>query len=496
MTEGLLPRIAAKRRAFSYLIATVMLCWPAIWNGYPIVFADTGTYLSQAIHHYAGWDRPVFYSLFMLPLHATVTTWPVVVVQAALTAWVLRLVCRVLAPEVTPCAFVAGVAALSLCTWLPWIVCELMPDVFTPLLVLVLCVLVLAPDRLSESERMLLAALAAFMIASQLSSLLLWSGMALALAVMRPLRPRYRRSRVADPNPAITHEQRSCSTRRTLAPRSWRAVTSLILLPPALAVLALCTVNFAAYGRFAVAPFGNVFLLARVLYDGPGMAVLRRDCPAAGWSLCPFLDRFPPASDEFLWSADSPLNLAGGAKAVSRDAGAIIAAAVLSDPAGIARAALAKTLEQIRRFDSGDGLEAWPRLVTPWIERDFPKTERTAYASALQQRGLLKVPPPLAMLHRTTAIGGVLACLLLLPLAIRRRAECASFVAAVLVALPLSAAITGALSTPHARYQSRIMWLPAFVAAVSLASLRRTGTANRPELASGVLLPEIPVRSR
>ena len=48
-----------------------MLLWPAVWNGYPIVFADTGTYLAQAIHRFAGWDRPVFYSMFMLPLHAT-----------------------------------------------------------------------------------------------------------------------------------------------------------------------------------------------------------------------------------------------------------------------------------------------------------------------------------------------------------------------------------------------------------------------------------------
>src|SRR5471030_3065349 len=58
--------------------AEVSLLWPALWNGYPIVFADTGTYLSQAIHHYAGWDRQIFYSLFMFPLHATVTVWPVV----------------------------------------------------------------------------------------------------------------------------------------------------------------------------------------------------------------------------------------------------------------------------------------------------------------------------------------------------------------------------------------------------------------------------------
>ena len=75
------------------------LLWPAVWNGYPIVFADTGTYLAQAIHRLAGWDRPVFYSVFMLPLHATVTLWPVVVVQAVLVAWILWLVCRALLPK-------------------------------------------------------------------------------------------------------------------------------------------------------------------------------------------------------------------------------------------------------------------------------------------------------------------------------------------------------------------------------------------------------------
>ena len=132
-------------------------------------------------------------------------------------------------------------------------------------------------------------------------------------------------------------------------------------------------------------------------------------------------------------------------------------------------------LEQLCRFDSGDGLGAWPDQVTPWIERDFPQAEQAVYAAALQQRGLLSVPPVLAKLHRVTALGGVAACGLLVPGAIRRRAACAGFLIAALIALPLSAAITGELSTPHDRYQSRIMWLPPFIAAVSLASLRRPG---------------------
>jgi hypothetical protein len=38
-------------------LAATLLLWPALWNGYPLVFSDTGTYVAQAIEHYAGWDR-------------------------------------------------------------------------------------------------------------------------------------------------------------------------------------------------------------------------------------------------------------------------------------------------------------------------------------------------------------------------------------------------------------------------------------------------------
>ncbi len=463
-----------------------MLLWPAVWNGYPIVFADTGTYLAQAIHHFAGWDRPVFYSVFILPLHATVTLWPVIVVQAVLSAWILWLVCRALLPRVSRAAFVSGVAILAVATWLPWMVSELMPDVFTPLLVLVTCLLTWTPWCLSPRERVALIGLAAFMIASQQSSLLLVCPLLAVLGllhhrrgalssghdhdqsvpctVLALQRERYdRHSHFCDSLVFATH----CKFAR------WRSTPwILMILPPALALIGLCSINFAAHGRFAVSPFGNIFLLARVIYDGPGMAVLRRDCPTTAWQLCPFLGTFPPSSDEFLWKQNSPLNQAGGPKVVSRDADAIIRDALISDPAGEVRAALSNTLEQLGRFASGDGLSPWPDQVTAEIKRDFPAREAASYASARQQVGALSVPPVLAHLHMAIAVIGVMACLLLLPIALLRRTPCAGFLVAVLMALPISAAITGALSTPHDRYQSRIMWLPPFVAVISLASLR------------------------
>jgi hypothetical protein len=424
--------------------AAALLLWPALWNGYPIVFADTGTYLSQAIHHYAGWDRPVFYSFFILPLHATVTLWPVVAVQALLATWILWLVCRVLISRFSWRAFVGGMAVLSAGSWLPWIVSEIMPDVFTPLLILVICLLACVPERLSRGERTVLVGLAAFMIASQQSSLPLACGLSAALAIL-----------------GVRHG--------VMIRRRWH----LLILPPALALLGLCALNLAAHGRVAVSPFGNVFLLARIIYDGPGMDALRRDCPAANWRLCPFLDSFPPTSDDFLWTKESPLNRAGGPKSVSRDADAIIRAALIEAPVSEARAVLSNTLDQLGRFTSGDGLTPWPVQVSPWIAQDFPAREAAAYASARQQAAILSVPKPLTEVHTIAALAGVAACILLLPIAFIRRAPCAGFLVGVLIALPLSAAITGGLSAPHERYQSRIMWLPPFIAAVSLASLRR-----------------------
>ncbi len=409
-------------------LAAAVLLWPAVWNGYPIVFADTGTYLSQAIHLYLGWDRPVFYSLALFVLHWKIALWPAIVAQALLAAWVLALTLRALSLDrrlLPPLAL-----GLSLLSWLPWLVCEIMPDSFTPLLALTLCLLALNHGGVP------LILLTAFMISSQQSSLPIALTLIVALLIHR----------------------------RT----AWRR----LLLPPILAAAALLAVNLIGHGRASLSPYGNVFLLARVIYDGPGMTVLRRDCPQAGWRLCPFLDRFPPTSDEFLWRADSPILLAGGHKAVSADAGAILSAALTAYPWTQARAVIANALEQLGRFRGGDGLEAWPNEVSPWIARDFPRREAAAYAAARQQSGTLTLPTPLADLHDAVSILGIVICLLLLPRSLRRRDALAPFLFVSLIILPVSAVVTGGLSTPHDRYQSRIMWLPPCIAVLGLVMPR------------------------
>ncbi|HVC60922.1 MAG TPA: hypothetical protein VND19_11245 [Acetobacteraceae bacterium] len=450
-----MPSPPAAREGFfppPILLSAALLLWPALLNGYPIVFDDTGTYLSQAVQRYLGWDRPAFYSLFLLPLHMTLTTWPDIAAQALLVAHTLHLTRRVLLPASSPWWLLPFVAFLAATTALPWFTAQLMPDVFTPLLVLAVALLLLTPEALARHERLWLVLFAAFMIAAQQSSV------ALSLALLLALTPLRRLLGAAAP--------------------LGRSGMASLAAPPLLAMAALVAVNLVGFGRVALFPFGNVFILARVVYDGPGMAVLRRDCPAAGWRLCPFLGRFPATSDQFLWRPDSPILLAGGHKRVSADADAIIVAALRAEPGTELRAWLRNGIEQLGRFASGDGLHACPTTVTPWIDRDFPPFERAAYAAARQTNGRLAVPDWMQALHLVTALGGIAGCTAVLAVGLRRRHVAAGFAAAVLLAVLANAFIAGGFSTPHDRYGSRVMLLAPAVGLLGGAALARKRPAT------------------
>ena len=444
----LTPPPVDRNVAPAVVTSAVLLLWPALWNGYPLVFADTGTYLSQAIEHYLGWDRPVFYSLFLFPLHMTVTTWPAIVAQALLVTHTLHLVRRALLPEVSAWWLLPGVVFLSVATALPWFASQLMPDIFTPLLVLAVALLVLVPERLSRRECAWLVVLTAFVIVAHLSHVPLALGL---LLVLLPLRRRL----------------------GAATPRGPRGV-QMTIAPLFLAMTAMVAVNVVGVGRVSLSPFGNVFILARVIYDGPGMDVLRRYCPRTDWHLCAFVDQFPPTSDDFLWREDGPLTEAGGAKVVAVEAGSIIAAAVRTEPGIELRVFLRNALQQLTQFASGDGLQPWPSTVTPRIEHDFPPFETAAYAASCQTQGTLSIPAWMRALHSVVAVLGVIACCAALPIALRRRHVVAGFAIAVLLALLGNAAITGGLSGPHDRYQSRIMWLAPLTALLATASLVRT----------------------
>src|SRR5947209_20394830 len=105
-------------RLTNTLAAMVMLLAPALWNGFPLLQYDTGGYLARWYEGTLEQSRSTVYGLFLNVLTRP-DFWPAVVVQSALTVWVLTLVLRV--HGLGSRALVVTVAALAAFTTLPWL---------------------------------------------------------------------------------------------------------------------------------------------------------------------------------------------------------------------------------------------------------------------------------------------------------------------------------------------------------------------------------------
>ena len=177
------------RTSLVWLLATgcsiTVLLLPAIWNGFPLVFADTGGYLERPFQGDLGIGRSALYGAFLaagIPLQF----WPNVVIQAGVTLWILRLVLRIHRAGDRPSVFIAVIIGLCLLTSLPWYVSQLMPDIFLPLAMLAAYILAFAPGELTRTEKTALVLFIGIAIAFHMSILAL----VVALLVLdRPAQP-------------------------------------------------------------------------------------------------------------------------------------------------------------------------------------------------------------------------------------------------------------------------------------------------------------------
>lgn len=459
------PAAAAERRdrrlemGWAIGLAAIFLVWPAIWNGYPLVFADSGTYLGQALLGYVGWDRPPFYSLFLHALHWRLSLWPVVAGQGLLLAHLLHLVLRTQG-HAGPAPLLLTALALAMFSGLPFFAAQIQPDVFTGVVVLCAWLIGFRQAALSRIERCYVLLLATLAIAVHQSHVPLAFGLAGIGAALWA-------SRGAMP--------------------ALRALTRLTL-PPVVALMALMGANWAAHGIAAPSPYGSVFLATRMLFDESGRTWLARHCAATAdqatqFKVCALHGDLGGGHNDFLWTLDGPLySELGGPKGWAAEASVIVRSVILEDPVAMLRAALANTLEQLGRSATGDGLSAWPGTPgpEPLIARFFP-AEHAAFLAARQQRGeLLSLALRLSPLHGAIFLACLVALLGALMQRVGRRRSLGSVVltAMVLGAVLGNAIITGALSGPADRYQARLTWLGLVAVVVVLLPQPRPAPAG------------------
>jgi len=416
---------------------------PAIWNGFPLIFPDTGGYLERPFEGTLDLGRSALYGLFLYP-GAALSFWPIVVVQSALTVWLIALILRTQGLGGRPWLALGIVALLSVATSLPWLAGQLLPDILFPAAVLSLHLLMFRADRIAAWERFALAGVTAFAIGSHMAAAGLCVGILAAIWLIA------RVPALALPRPRLAFATAAVA-----------------------AGIAFCPVsNWAITGTFAFTPGGTSFLFGRLAEDGIVARYLADRCPDAALRLCAYQSAMPDDADDWLWDPDSPFRKLGGWQGMHDEEREIILATLARYPLLHAATALVDTLSQYVSFqtevsldDNAPTLEALEHY-TPQL---YPRLMR-----ARQQHGAIDVDA-INLLHVPVAALAIAA--IAGALVFHRRLNVApgpaAFCATVLAALLVNAAICGVFSHPVDRYQSRLVPLALFAVALLVANRRR-----------------------
>ena len=456
----------------------VLLLWPALWNGFPLIFPDTGGYLLRALEGTLTIGRSALYGAFLaagLPFDF----WPNVVIQAAVTVFVVRVLLRTHGLRDKPGPALLITLALAALTSLPWYVSQLMPDILVGLAVLALYLIAVRRDALGPVETLALGVVIALAIASHMGTLALCLGLIACFGLMR-LADR----RIGLPRPQLA------------APAL--AVAAGVLLGPAS--------NYLIAREFAFTPGGTSFVFGRVLQDGLIKRYLDEHCPDATVKLCTYASELPGSADEWLWTYASPIHKLGGWDGYAPEARRLIFATLRLYPAAHADAAIRDALEQfvsfrttlsIKRSDNIDAIETFARVLSPGANARF--------LAARQQRG----QPDVSILNLVHVPVAAISLALIGFVAVRafsgevgtgspqkirprkntqskfqfhrngtrssRRAQrfgafTGALGATVLLALVGNAIVCGVFSNPNDRYQNRLIWVAVLAAALAIAS--------------------------
>ena len=440
---------ARGRQAGWLLAATFLLFGVALINGFPLVFPDTGTYLRQAMRLEGILDRPPFYSIFLLPLHFGRSLWPIPLVQDMIVAAVLFRAFSIAFPSLGLRRLTVAVAAACLGTSLPFVSNQIMPDVFSPLIVLLVFCLVLARPALGRVEHLLMAALLGIALACHTANPVFGCALAAAAALL-----------------ALTRGEPVRSVLRRSA---------LVAALAVVAVVGQAAYGYMVIGRVTPSPAAPFFTLARLIYDGPARRYLAATCPGSGFFLCAHQQDFTGNSDAFLWQPTSPLQAlkaARGERGALDEAGAIVAGTIAHYPAAVAAAVVHNAARQF--FTAGTVITDCPCLtgkIARVIPELFPR-ELPAYRASLQNTGAIPWRK-LTLLDNTILAASIVAlAAVLLRSPARLRGMPAQLLALIVFALLVNAALMGGLSGVTDRYQARLIWLVPFF---TLALLLRPG---------------------
>ena len=415
-----------------------LLIAPALWNGFPLLQYDTGGYLARWYEGTLVPSRAVTYGL-MLTATSPMAFWPLIVLQAALTVWVIALTLRAYGFD-RPLPLVVTVVMLSVISTLPWLTAILMTDIFCGLGVLAFYLLLMRGEKLANGERVGLIVLIAAAAATHSATL----AVLLALGVCAI--PLWFTGRVP----------------------SSRLANGFIAI--GLGAMMVFAANAVVTNRLAWTPGGFALSFGRMLQDGIVKRYLDDHCPDPKLQLCAYKDELPTDADVWFWG--SPLfDRLGRFAGLDSEMEAIALGSLFEYPVLQAQTAAIATIKQLLSAHTGEGVVDHVWHTYRIVERYTPELSPAMHAARQQKSELSFVA--INYLQYPVALIAIACLPIIVLLAARRRLpiHLGELAAACMLALLANAFICGTLSNPHDRYGARLVWIAVFAVIITLFSV-------------------------
>lgn len=436
-------------KSFSLFIvpSMLLLALPALYNGWPLLFPDSLDYLlsgnnillkllSGEEQDFYG-TRSKWFGLSLLPLHRQVSPWPLLLLSGGVVSLTLWFALESLKPGSGWRERLLITMGLVVATPLAWHTSRILPDYLTGVMVLWI-VLLAFPERLSWGGLIVGAVLLWYATVAHTSHLGLGAVLLLCLLTLHKKRAR------------------------------------VPLLVFGVVLLSQIAMHFLLYQKPAVLGPHPPFLMARVIADGPGRLYMKE---TDRFAVCAYAHLVETASAiHILWDEQGLFSVVEETssedwKRLKEEELSFVLSAIAAHPALQLKASLGNFLRQFGWWGL-TAVEDHP-FIRSTLGKTFPNTFE-AYDHTVQAGGAL----PLtwwARLHSLVTWAALLYGVLVAARGHTRLSpEFRCLTVLVLLSLAANAAITGVLSIPEARYQSRISWLVPFWAWLLHAHLTRS----------------------
>jgi hypothetical protein len=263
-------------------LGALVLSSHALYNGFPFVYPDTGTYVAACLDHFIPKDRPLTYSFFLRHLSLKETLWIPFFVQCILMSWLVFMAFRhfTSVKKIRPW-HLSTVVVLAFTTGLAAVTGLLIPDLFTAVTVLT-GALLLFGERISRRMRIFLILLMAYATTTHLSHYPLVCALTATLVVVWFFRRK--------------QEGAAVFLKRTAA----------IALTVPIAIAMTLLTNYSVGHRWQFSPgSSHVFMMNRLIQCGIVNDYLDKSCSTRHSTLC---DHRPVIGQDFLWDSNSPIN--------------------------------------------------------------------------------------------------------------------------------------------------------------------------------------------